>query len=149
MTVFNSDLFPDDKKQDLSKPKYRKIRPQYGTASRSNVTWSYDFRPLIKYGAILICAGVVATALHTINKNQEKADEAVAQIMPENRITASQDDEIIRRAEATLTRVNNHTPRQETARTQRQHTQDVKVYTWVNENGQKIYSNKPRSEIQK
>ncbi len=148
MAVFNSNLFPDDKKQDLSKPKYRRSRAQYGTVSKSNVTWSYDFRPLIKYGAILLCIGVLAVAWHSRNRNQEIAEEPVAQIIPEERITASQDDEIIKRAEATLTRVNNHTPRQETTRTQRQHTQDVKVYTWVNESGQKIYSNKQRSEME-
>ena len=146
MSVINPNInFPEKKnKQEVSS------QSRGGTVSTSTISWTYDFRPIKKWGTIFLCFGLIAliawhfesekkkeaikisVAAETkevntryLEKNLEKVKQET--IAAENLKLAAGEKKIVR-----------HEPERQKL------TTGPKVYTWINDKGQTVHSNQPK-----
>jgi len=146
MSVINPNInFPEKKN-------IQKVNGQSrgGTVSASTISWAYDFRPLKKWGTIILCFGlIIFVAWHFESEKKKEAMEI-------NR--AAETKEVNKRyLEKNLEKVKQETIAAEKLKIAAEETKMVrlepvrqnmttgpKVYTWINDKGQTVHSNQPK-----
>lgn len=150
MTVLNpNDNFHTKKKQKNTEREFAK----YGTVSESNVKWTYDFDPL-KKGAliVLIMCLLGATAMLFFDKKknfEQKIDiEVEAQDVQkryfEKRLEVIKQETIA--AEQRRTGKQKIKEEVEKPKIKNTPSKGPQIYSWINENGQKVFSNQPQAK---
>lgn len=149
MSVINPNInFPDKKKPQKTQPHHGSS----GKVSTSSISWTYDWRPFKKWLTIILAA--ISLAGTTWMIRQQVLDK---ENLKNAKIEAKQDREkyLKRRLESVkeetiaaqslkiaakekkINITEPKKPRQNSGR---------KIYTWINENGQTVYSNRPREK---
>jgi hypothetical protein len=146
MTVINPNInFPEKKNP-------QKIHGQSrgGTVTTSTISWTYDFRPLIKWGIIILSFGLIALiAWNFDNKKKieaikinmaEEAEEVNTRYLEKNLERVKQ--ETI--AAENLKRIARESKTERLEPVRQNPSRSPKIYTWINDKGQTVHSNQPK-----
>lgn len=148
MVVLNPNTnFPHKKKNSSEEYKFTK----YGNVSKSNIKWSYNFDPLKKWAAIVLSAilfaGIVTyysqetTKTNLAKSLKIEAEEANRKYL-EKRLETIKQETI-----AAELKKNEDQKREATANAtvKSNPKRGAQVYSWLNEKGERVYSNKKPS----
>ncbi len=150
MTVLNpNDNFHTKKKQKHTEHEFTK----YGTTSESNVKWTYDFDPL-KKGALIVLVmcllGATAMLFFDKKKNFEQKKDIEVETQDVQKRYFEKRLEVIKQETiaAEQKRIGKQKNKEEIEKPKIKSppTKSPKVYSWTNENGQKVFSNQPHTK---
>lgn len=146
MTVINTNInFPEKKN-------IQKVNGQSrsGTVTTSTISWTYDFRPIKKWGIIILCFGLIASiAWHF--ENEKKKEVMKISIAAEAREVNTRylEKNLEKVKQETISAENLKRAAKEKKAKQIEPVKQIqrlgpKIYTWTNDKGQTVYSNQPQ-----
>ena len=150
MTVLNpNDNFHTKKKQKNTEREFTK----YGTVSESNVKWTYDFDPL-KKGALIVLImcllGATAMLFFDKKKNFEQKIDIEVEAQDVQKRYFEKRLEVIK--QETIAAEQKRIGKQkiieeiEKPKIKTPPAKGPQIYSWINENGQKVFSNQPQAK---
>ena len=127
--------------------------PKYGRRAYQNINWTYDIAPIIKWALLIVAACLSATmAVYLLNvkkgNEQKKLINIEAQEVEkryfEKRLEAIKQETIA----AEQKRIAEQKMKEEIEKSKIKSptTKGPKIYSWINENGQKVFSNQPQAK---
>lgn len=122
---------------------------KYGKPTKSNIKWTYNFDPLIKWTTILLGALTLAGSVWMIRQDvlqKEATKSARIEAKQERRKYLERRLESIKQETIAAAMKKEEpqpaAPQRKTVK--RRYTGSQRIYTWKNERGQTVYSNRPR-----
>lgn len=124
--------------------------PKYGRRAYQNINWTYDIVPLIKWALLIVTACLFATmTVYLLNVKKENEQKILINIEAyevekryfENRLEVIKQETIA----AEQKRIYEQKMKEEIEKSiiKSPPTKGPKIYSWTNENGQKVFSNQP------
>lgn len=149
MSVLNpNDNFSGKRRKDLTGYKFTK----YGEKHASNVKWAYDFTPLKKWALFILSAcffgSLWALLIGEGQKIEQKKEIAVEAQDAKKRYLEKSLEKVKQKtiAEAHLKTSTDEKEKKVVEEVKPPQQRGPKVYTWINESGQIVYSNRPKQE---
>lgn len=147
MTVLNpNDNFSGKRSEDLTGYKFTK----YGEKNVSNVKWTYDFTPLKKWALFILSAcfvGALGALLIGQRQKIEQQKEIAIEAQDARKYYLQKIlEDVKQQTIAEERRKSMATENTVVEPAKQQQPRGKKLYSWVNENGQTVYSNKPKPE---